>query len=90
MLQKTLNLRLSPAVLDIVFYMFGDSAGQLDGPAFVDVMKRRNRVPGYKVICQPWVPAVAIIHADEAVIMSLMMMMDRSTSCLVQGGSCDA
>lgn len=48
-LKKTLNVKLSPAVLDVMFYMFADGDGCLDGPGFVDVMKRRNRVPGYKV-----------------------------------------
>lgn len=49
LLQKTLGVRLAPAVLDIVFAVFGDSEGLLDGPAFVQVMKSRNRVPGYRV-----------------------------------------
>eukprot|EP00878_Enallax_costatus_P024166 GHUV01025765.1.p1 GENE.GHUV01025765.1~~GHUV01025765.1.p1 ORF type:complete len:470 (+),score=125.94 GHUV01025765.1:256-1665(+) len=47
--KKSLNMKISPTVLDIIYYCFGDDEGNLDGPAFVDVMKRRNRVPGYKV-----------------------------------------
>eukprot|EP00878_Enallax_costatus_P030405 GHUV01033099.1.p1 GENE.GHUV01033099.1~~GHUV01033099.1.p1 ORF type:complete len:126 (+),score=14.65 GHUV01033099.1:253-630(+) len=46
--KKSLNMKISPTVLDIIYYCFGDDEGNLDGPAFVDVMKRRNRVPGYK------------------------------------------
>eukprot|EP00879_Flechtneria_rotunda_P026263 GHRR01027994.1.p1 GENE.GHRR01027994.1~~GHRR01027994.1.p1 ORF type:complete len:463 (+),score=161.35 GHRR01027994.1:639-2027(+) len=48
LLFKTMGAKLSPAVLDIVYYVFGDGDGMLDGPCFVDVMKRRNRVPGYR------------------------------------------
>lgn len=48
LVQKTLGLKLAPAVQDIVFAVFGDSDGMLDGPAFVQVMKSRNRV-GYRV-----------------------------------------
>lgn len=49
LLYKTLQVKLAPAVLDILFAVFGDDQGLLDGPAFVSVMKSRNRVPGYKV-----------------------------------------
>jgi hypothetical protein len=49
LLNKTLKVKLAPAVLDILFVVFGDDQGLLDGPAFVSVMKSRNRVPGYKV-----------------------------------------
>eukprot|EP00775_Hariotina_reticulata_P011679 gene11679-11822_t len=45
---KTMGVKLSSTVLDIVFYMFNAPAETLDGPALVDTMKRRNRVPGYK------------------------------------------
>jgi hypothetical protein len=31
--------------------VFGDEQGLLDGTEFVQVMKRRNKVPGYKVGC---------------------------------------
>lgn len=49
LLDKTLRVQLAPAVLDILFGVFGDSQGLLDGPTLVQVMKRRNRVPGYRV-----------------------------------------
>lgn len=49
--RKSLNMKISPTVLDIIFYVFADSEGNLDGPGFVNVMKRRNTVPGYKVRC---------------------------------------
>jgi hypothetical protein len=32
-------------------FVFGDEQGRLDGTEFVQVMKRRNKVPGYKVRC---------------------------------------
>lgn len=53
LVQKTLGLKLAPAVQDIVFAVFGDSDGMLDGPAFVQVMKSRNRV-GYRVSTGCW------------------------------------
>jgi hypothetical protein len=46
---KTLGVQLAPAVVDIVYAVFGDAQGRLDGPAFVAIMKSRNRVPGYRV-----------------------------------------
>lgn len=49
LLMKTLKVQLAPAVLDILFAVFGTDQGLLDGPGFVSVMKARNRVPGYKV-----------------------------------------
>jgi hypothetical protein len=48
LLLKTLKVQLAPAVLDIIFAVFGNEQGLLDGPGFVSVMKARNRVPGYK------------------------------------------
>lgn len=49
LLQKSLGVVLSPVVLDILFSVFGDEFGQLDGAALVQVMKARNKVPGYRV-----------------------------------------
>lgn len=49
LLYKNLKVQLAPSVLDILFAVFGDDQGLLDGPAFVAVMKSRNRVPGYRV-----------------------------------------
>lgn len=49
LIQKSLGVTLAPAVLDILFWVFGDDAGLLDGPSFVAVMKSRNKVPGYRV-----------------------------------------
>jgi hypothetical protein len=49
LLYKNLKVQLAPTVLDILFAVFGDDQGLLDGPAFVAVMKSRNRVPGYRV-----------------------------------------
>lgn len=49
LLQKSLGVSLSQPVLDIVFAVFGDASGLLDGAALVQVMKARNRVPGYRV-----------------------------------------
>lgn len=49
LVQKTLQIKLAPSVVDIIFAVFGNDQGLLDGPGFVAVMKSRNRVPGYKV-----------------------------------------
>ena len=54
LLGKTLGVQLAPAVLDTVFAVFGDAQGLLDGPAFVAIMKSRNRVPGYRVRGGAW------------------------------------
>lgn len=54
LLMKTLKVQLAPAVLDIIFEVFGTDQGLLDGPGFVSVMKARNRVPGYKVRACCW------------------------------------
>lgn len=49
---KTLGVQLAPAVVDIVYAVFGDANGRLDGPTFAAIMKSRNRVPGYRVSCR--------------------------------------
>jgi Ca2+-binding EF-hand superfamily protein len=46
---KTLGLKLPAGVMDVLMVVFGDEQGRLDGTEFVQVMKRRNKVPGYKV-----------------------------------------
>ncbi|KAF8069396.1 hypothetical protein HT031_001511 [Scenedesmus sp. PABB004] len=49
LLSKALGgLRLAPSVVEIIYALFGDEAGSLDGPALVSALKRRNYVPGYK------------------------------------------
>lgn len=49
LLAKSTGVQLSQPVLDILFAVFGDAHGLLDGPTLVAVMKARNRVPGYRV-----------------------------------------
>lgn len=48
LLSSTIGIKLSAPVLGVLFHVFGDKSGNLDGPGFVEVFKRRNRVPGYK------------------------------------------
>jgi hypothetical protein len=49
LISKTLGLKLPSNVMDVLMCVFGDEQGRLDGTEFVQVMKRRNKVPGYKV-----------------------------------------
>jgi hypothetical protein len=49
-----------PAVLDLLMYVFGDQAGHLDPVLFIDIMKRRIRVPGTRV--RRDVPGGAQLH----------------------------
>jgi Ca2+-binding EF-hand superfamily protein len=49
LIHKTLGLKLPTGVMDVLMAVFGDEQGCLDGSEFVQVMKRRNKVPGYKV-----------------------------------------
>jgi hypothetical protein len=61
LLQQTLGVKLAPTVLSIMFAVFGDSSGFLDGPAFVQIMKNRNKVPGYRVSrTHAWAAAAAV------------------------------
>ncbi|WIA10401.1 hypothetical protein OEZ85_010593 [Tetradesmus obliquus] len=48
LISKTLRLKLPATVMDVLMHVFGDEQGRLDGTEFVQVMKRRNKVPGYK------------------------------------------
>ncbi|KAF6258901.1 hypothetical protein COO60DRAFT_1066567 [Scenedesmus sp. NREL 46B-D3] len=48
LIHKTLGLKLPATVMDVLMFVFGDEQGRLDGTEFVQVMKRRNKVPGYK------------------------------------------
>eukprot|EP00882_Tetradesmus_deserticola_P020479 GHRQ01022126.1.p1 GENE.GHRQ01022126.1~~GHRQ01022126.1.p1 ORF type:complete len:497 (+),score=187.27 GHRQ01022126.1:565-2055(+) len=48
LISKTLRLKLPSNVMDVLMFVFGDEQDRLDGTEFVQVMKRRNKVPGYK------------------------------------------
>ncbi len=49
LLKKTIDVTLAPAVVDVIMHVFSDAHGNLDGLAFVDVMKRRQRMPGQRI-----------------------------------------
>jgi hypothetical protein len=65
---KTLGVQLAPAVVDILYAVFGDANGRLDGPAFVAIMKSRNRVPGYRVSCYATHPNKQLLKVPMSVL----------------------
>jgi len=50
LLKKTLAFQLSPAVLDVIFYLFGNEEGHLNGEGLVDALSRRDRLPGKRLL----------------------------------------
>lgn len=70
LVRRIMGVRLAPHVLDVLFYLFSDEDGTFDGPAFTDVMKRRNRLPGHKVRCAHVTPRHAFVRCCCSPVMS--------------------
>jgi hypothetical protein len=48
-LDKVAGIKLSPLVTDLLFAVFGDANGELDSAALVEVLQRRDKLPGKRV-----------------------------------------
>jgi hypothetical protein len=48
-LHKVAGIKLSPLAVDLLFALFGDANGELDSVALVEVMQRRDKLPGKRV-----------------------------------------